>query len=222
MTYEWAEEGWRYIQRSADRDPWVGVTVTFSDTLGTLRTGSLGSATITDDGFAYALPEAQDLRNGDAWYRLALGYVTTMDHGHVAFLPAEPPAESAAWATFIADLRESPDGVPMQVEPTLWTATLPGHSITFFEAWRRADVQRGCPALEYYEGVIDGSSGEPVVATSSSGDCDGKGATSRAPVALIEREGRLYLLVSTYGWEESGAELWEADDAGLTLVRLRN
>jgi hypothetical protein len=65
--------------------------------------------------------------------------------------------------------------------------------------------------------VPDGGGG-PVVVTREHGDCEGKGAQRRQPLALVELEGRLFVLLNTYSWDLGGAELWELTDEGLRLA----
>lgn len=229
LYYERTPEGWRHTRWTSgtsawsEEEPWVGVAVTFADTLGGLHRGEMGSARPGESmEVIYQLPEARDHRNTETWYRLAIGYATTLADGHAPFSQVEPDVMSEPWNRFISELEQSNDAIPFEVKASLWHAVLGERSVTYFQVSRRADVERGCPPLEYYSGVIlEGTSG-PVVATHSSGDCEGKGASSREPVGLVEISERAYVLVSTYGWEDDGAELWEVDIEGLQAVRFLN
>ena len=225
LYYEWTGTEWQQARWSSTgfgpsaEEPWVGTAVTFADTLGVLRSGELGRAFPGESGgVVYSLPASRDFRREGAWHRLAIGLVSTVDSGLSSFATRESVDPPEAWDRFVGRLEEAPDSGLVEVSANLWEATLRDKSVVYFQTSRRAKTERG----DCYSGIISTDGGEPVVVTHAAGDCQSQGGTSREPIGLVERSGRLFVLVSTYGWEDDGAELWEIEGASLKQVRFGN
>jgi hypothetical protein len=221
LSYEGFDEGWRVAQwrsegwRPSDDELWVGATVTFQIPPGPVEQGVLGGGAYPWEtgGVAYRLPEADADR--DAFPRRpAPGYFTTMSEGHTSFDPIESHLTDDEWSALAdEELGMPPDSVPQRIRPSVWQATLPGRTVTFFKLTRQAEVS-GCPPLHQLGGVL-GEDFDPVVVVRSGGDCEGKGWIDRTPVALVHWAEEFYVLVRTADWELEGGELWRVVEDGL-------
>lgn len=147
-----------------------------------------------------------------------VAYATSPGIDHSPFLRAESPLSIAEWDSLLTSVRPSGDSaIPNELDIRVWSARTGDQALTYFVVSRRPNT-RECRDRHQFTGWFPSGTSEPVIASSSSGDCDGKGLDTRRPYALLVPEGGPpALAISIHDWETSGIELWELVDGQLHL-----
>ena len=218
VYFAWNGTAWG---RLADAVP-SGAPVVMVDSLGRTALGSLAEP--YDPWWpplmVYALAGAETIIDGAASFGFQyVGYVASPQVEHAPFVPTELTGPTPDWAAVVSSVLPSPStGGPDHLTVRVWRAASGDDALTYFVVRRQAAERRGCPAMHLFTGWLRLTNSEPVVATSAQGDCDGKGATFRRPVALIVHNERLSVLVAISDWEAHGIELWDLVDDRLELA----
>jgi hypothetical protein len=205
LFFAWDRSEW-----SVWPDGTPGAPLILVDSLGRTATGRLGDS-------LHGIPWIFGIHGGDGilptdrggwgW----VGYFTSPDVEHAPFLRAESPLSVERWRVPLSSAVPTPDeNKSDRMDIRVWTAETAAQSFTYFAVDRHADCHR-------FTGWIPSGSSDPVIATSGSHDCEGKGEVARRPLGLIVHGGQPVLAVAVYGIDGYGMELWELLDGELRL-----
>ena len=187
-----------------------GLPVLFADTLSNTRSITLRSLETYEARSDVAYPHywveglEPEVAPPDG-SRVQVGYWATTDDRHAPFRQMSLPIAVSQWDELLANIEEpEPDSLAQDFHIRAWTASVGGAEVTLFEVQRQGDLHPGCPPLFRFFGIVDSSTGLAKVVNWERGDCEGKGGDDRTPHALIERGGRLFVLIALLGWGFDG------------------